>query len=585
MRKDKMIGLFLMPFLASGLVGCQQNDDFSVDVTTYDSTGKVIASTDSTEADETLDIDYYGFAEPVQIKYGFSFASDFSFSGDETYEENSWTELYKEHNIIPEFLYSVDSSQAETKLSTAIMSGEYPDILSPDSTEFLNYVNSDVVADITDAFETYATDELKEYLNVDGGLALSSCYVDGKLYGIPKMGNSYDSVTVMFIREDWLTNLGLEVPTTMDELKEVAYAFTYSDPDQNGVDDTYGIGFDGINVLNGSIGDVNGIFQGFGVYYGGNGMAFILDGDGELTWGGTNTDGAKKALGFLQDLYTEGCIAKDFITMDSNTIFEEAGAGNCGIWFGPMWAGMVPASSAIVSDPDAHVISAAIPDGLEQGNSKAYLNSTVEKVFCVSSKCENPEVLIKLLNLSVHMLCYPDSTEQFYTYYGDQDNYSGWKLSFTPTLKPLKNYDNYQKITEALETGDTSNLNAEQLGDYNAQYYYLSKLEDGNFDAENDGDFINGCALYTVFGDPQGAYAAIDKMIQEDSFVYSAYNSIATSTMSDNSETLKKMLIEKIDKIITGDDVESYDSFVESWLAIGGQDCIDDAKEWYESNK
>ena len=67
MRKDKMIGLFLMPFLASGLVGCQQNDDFSVDVTTYDSTGKVIASTDSTEADETLDIDYYGFAEPVQI--------------------------------------------------------------------------------------------------------------------------------------------------------------------------------------------------------------------------------------------------------------------------------------------------------------------------------------------------------------------------------------------------------------------------------------------------------------------------------------------------------------------------------------
>lgn len=43
------------------------------------------------------------------------------------------------------------------------------------------------------------------------------------------------------IRQDWLENLGLEMPTSLDELYDVLYAFTYNDPDGNGVDDTYGI--------------------------------------------------------------------------------------------------------------------------------------------------------------------------------------------------------------------------------------------------------------------------------------------------------------------------------------------------------
>lgn len=90
--------------------------------------------------------------------------------------------------------------------------------------------------------------------------------------------------------------------------------------------------------------------------------------------------------------------------MDYNSIFEEAGAGRCGIWFAPMWGGMVPAANAAVADPDAHIVSAAVPDGLDQGGSKVMNKVSMEKVYCVSSKCEHPEVLIKLMNLSVEKL-------------------------------------------------------------------------------------------------------------------------------------------------------------------------------------
>jgi len=64
---------------------------------------------------------------------------------------------------------------------------------------------------------------------------------DGELYGLPQppiIPNREGFV----IRQDWLDNLGLDAPTTAEELLEVAMAFTFDDPDGNGANDTYGIG-------------------------------------------------------------------------------------------------------------------------------------------------------------------------------------------------------------------------------------------------------------------------------------------------------------------------------------------------------
>ncbi len=578
--KRRILALLLAAVMASGLVACGD--------TSTGSTGKEEAAVGQSKEEATVsqskeEKDLYGFSEPVTIKIGLSWAADFEFRGEDTSENNNWMNLYREHNIIPEILYEVDSSQAETKMSTAIMSGNYPDVFDSSPSDFINYAHTEVIADITEVFEEYASDELKEYLNVDGGLALQSCMIDGKLYGLPKMGNSYDSVPVMFIRQDWLDNLGLSIPKTMEEFKEVAYAFTHNDPDQNGENDTYGLALDGMTVLNGSCGDASAIFAAYGAYPGTDGMAFVTGEDGKVTWGGTNVEGMKSGLQLLQDMYKDGSLAKDFITMDGNSIFEETGAGRCGIWFGPMWGAMVPASNAIKADADAHIVSAPVPDGLGQGESKVLLKSALESVFCVSSQCENPEVLIKLMNLSVQKLCYPESTEEFFKYYGDAETHSGWKTSLTQTLAPLKNLDNYRLESVALQTGDTSELNAEQLGDYNNMKSYLDMRKAGNFDPE-DPAFSAGIALYTVFGDPQGAYAAIDKMIMNNSFEYSAYNSLPTDTMAENAATLKKLTVETIVKIITGESVDNYDSFLETWYALGGKDVIADAQAWADNN-
>ena len=87
-----------------------------------------------------------------------------------------------------------------------------------------------------------------------------------------------------------------------------------------------------------------------------------------------------------------------------------------------------------------------------------------------------------------------------------------------------------------------------------------------------------------MFGDPKGSYAAIDKMVENNQFIPSAYNSLPTEKMAENSATLKKLTVETIAKIITGESVDSYDTFIETWYALGGQDVIDDAQAWADAN-
>lgn len=52
-------------------------------------------------------------------------------------------------------------------------------------------------------------------------------YTFGVIY--PAASNHY-----FVIRSDWLKNLNLEIPKTLDDLIKTAQAFTYNDPDGNG---------------------------------------------------------------------------------------------------------------------------------------------------------------------------------------------------------------------------------------------------------------------------------------------------------------------------------------------------------------
>ncbi len=60
---------------------------------------------------------------------------------------------------------------------------------------------------------------------------------DGRIYGFPARDGGG---CVTYVRKDWLDNLGLSIPENWDDFYNMLHAFTYGDPDGNGIKDTKG---------------------------------------------------------------------------------------------------------------------------------------------------------------------------------------------------------------------------------------------------------------------------------------------------------------------------------------------------------
>lgn len=111
------------------------------------------------------------------------------------------------------------------------------------STDELNrYGSEGIFVNIAPYMDEYAPN-LKALLeSIEGGIA--SCTMpDGGIYSMPwVMTDLVQANLRYYINQNWLDNLGLEVPTTVDELSDVLAAFKEEDANGNGdPDDEYGI--------------------------------------------------------------------------------------------------------------------------------------------------------------------------------------------------------------------------------------------------------------------------------------------------------------------------------------------------------
>ncbi|MCX7032306.1 MAG: extracellular solute-binding protein, partial [Spirochaetes bacterium] len=112
------------------------------------------------------------------------------------------------------------------KMPVLMASGDLPDILQTNVQSYLaQLVAGNLVAPLDEALAAYGKDVLANQR--DGQLAFGK--FAGKQYAVP---NQYQlKYFAQMIRMDWLEKLGLKVPVTMDEFREVARAFTLKDPD------------------------------------------------------------------------------------------------------------------------------------------------------------------------------------------------------------------------------------------------------------------------------------------------------------------------------------------------------------------
>lgn len=523
-----------------------------------------------------------------EVSVGYANDAWFKYEGNETQENNSWTQLMNENGIQLKTLYSVEASQQKEKLAQCVMSGEYPDVVVASNTTFRDFAEQGVFYDLTEAFEKYASEETKAYYqDIEAGrIAFEAGKVDGKLYALPEHKDPYNKMTVLWLRKDWLDNLGLQAPKTIDEFYEVARAFSEDDPDGNGVRDTYGLALSGKEFYS-QMGTMSGVFEMYGAMPVFDiGVVPFIELDGHAAFGGADVDTMTQALNLYADMYQNKYIPEDFVTAGVEQVVQLLSAGTCGMAFGRMPEAGAPWANALATQPDAEFIAVPLPGVTEEEAGKAFYSAVPMNYFGMSSKFDDPEAFMTMVNLSTKYISFPDALtlEEFEKYNGKAGEYTGWKCAPIRLTSAEKNLNALERHQKAL-AGDTSELNAENLANFNAMQDYLNnKDRRAELTEEEIAKFNSGLFYYAIWGNENCSYQAISEMIDMGNFTYSAYEAVPTKNMATYGPTLDTFMRENISDMIVGNaSIDSYPSVLEQWNQLGGQVITAEADEWYQT--
>lgn len=275
--------------------------------------------------------------ETVTITMGRQTTANPKFPEGDSYEDNAYIRMVEQElnvDIVDQFEAN-NGDDYNRQVSLALSAGSLPDIMKVASKDELTELyENELIADLTDVYNNYASDYIKSLYDSFDGRALEDVTYDGMLMAIPATAS--DAGPGMFwIRSDWADALGITVDAdgdrlvTLDEVKEVAQAFIDGNPENVGK--MVGMGFD--PALTATSSDnanmINTIAYSVGAYP----RHWYEDESGELVYGST-TEEMREALSIVRDWYQEGIIDEQLGTRTWDDITSLLVNGECGIVFG-----------------------------------------------------------------------------------------------------------------------------------------------------------------------------------------------------------------------------------------------------------
>ncbi len=214
------------------------------------------------------------------------------------------------------------AAQLTQRTQVLFAGGDYPEIITigPGPLLSQNAANGTLV-NMDPYWEDYPA--LVEGYPRDNA-ALSPMMVDGSIYMVPVM--LADSRFNFAIRQDWLDAVGMDAPTTVEELYEVGRAFREGDPDGDGERNTFAWGMD---RNGGTIVDI--VNPGFGIP--GNFLGYYLTAGGDVAPNFLHPNAAD-AIAFLKRSYEEGLLFPDSVTQIYAEQEKDFLSGQTGVMLG-----------------------------------------------------------------------------------------------------------------------------------------------------------------------------------------------------------------------------------------------------------
>ena len=297
MIRKKWLALLLAGCMAAGvLAGCGNSQGVGKDTAASSDT-----SDQGGQSGEKAEKESASTGEKVKLT---ALISKHSLTKD--VNEMEWLNILEEENGV-DIEWQQITADWDQKKSVMFAGGDIPDILfkATATTDFATY---------NGLFENLAPYiEAGDMPNVAGMFEdhpeLRTLCTDenGAIYGLPNYRSLWPRTNrVLYINKTWVDALGLQMPSTMDELHEVLLAFRDKDPNGNG-DTTDEIPLD----FNGFPSFLLGCF----------GVPLMNESDGYYVEDGTVKnfrvdENYKEFMIWLQELYGEGLINEEVITQD-----------------------------------------------------------------------------------------------------------------------------------------------------------------------------------------------------------------------------------------------------------------------------
>ena len=233
------------------------------------------------------------------------------------YQDNDFTRYIEEKTNIHLELEIAPAAEALQKRNLLMASGDYPEIFitgfSKSEQQF--YGSQGVFLPLNDLIDRYGVNVPKvftDYPLVKPNLAMA----DGTIYALPDINDCFHCAYAqkMWIYRPWLEKLGLEMPATTEEFKEVLIAFRDRDPNGNGIADEIPLS----GAISGWFAGVDGFLMNAFVYSHGNlagGEMRMFIEDGQIT-AAFAEPGWREGLRYMNDLYSEGLLSGDAFVQD-----------------------------------------------------------------------------------------------------------------------------------------------------------------------------------------------------------------------------------------------------------------------------
>lgn len=546
--------LFTGSLLAVSLCGCSQAEEKAPAVSKEQNIKKDLEA----EFEEAAHTPYGRYPDTVTYTLGkIAGANHANLPVGATYEDNAYTRYLRQVlNIQNRDVFELeDGATYEQAVEMSIEDNDIPDILVIKGRDTLKeLVRQDMIADLSQVYQECTTDRIKEMYASYGDDLLDSATFEGKLYAFPDTAVDQGTMLI-WMRADWISELGLTEPETLDDAMEILHRFL--EADMAGDHSTVGLALS-TELVSGtsSTYGADPVFTEFGAVPG----RWTLDENGNVVYGSVLEE-TKAALSYMHGLYEKGILDPHFLLRRTENLDQMVAEGKCGALFGYWWAPNNPLSTtskgnrAVVWKP--YLLNRQKKPVLESYNDRQYV--VVRKGY------QHPEIVGKYVSVLFDHARFEDPNAR------DINDY--FSMNVDPTARPMNinvdYWDSIYRTTDNILKVMNGEMRIQELSGMERAYYETCKsYKDGSMTTVN-------------------AWAAYASRIQAVSLLAESGRGTPPLAMGEADGEIPRHLQslenETFLQIICGEKpLDYFDQFVKEWYREGGRELTQQVQAGYQ---